>query len=92
MVVAGGRLALKAISPDPVHDVATIEYELVENGPVRLTIADMLGGESVVLAEANGTPGRHVARLDASALPSGVYIVTLGTPTGRASALMQVVR
>jgi len=92
LVTPGGRAALKGARPDPVHDAGQIEYELIEDGPVRLTINDMLGREVMLLLEEDARPGAGVIRFDGSKLPPGLYLITLRTPTGYLSAPMRIVR
>ena len=68
---------LEAPHPNPFNPVATIRYGLAEEGPVRLTVYDLLGRRVAVLLDGVQTPGRHTVRFEASRLSSGLYFVIL---------------
>jgi hypothetical protein len=79
LVDAAAGASLKPAAPDPVSGVSDIDYRTVEQGATRL-----------VLFDGPCSPGSHTARLDASALPNGLYLCILETPTQRLSQVMRV--
>ena len=71
--------ALHAGYPNPFAERATLRYDLPVAGRVRLAVYDVLGREIAVLVDADRLAGSHTARLDGTALPSGVYHVRMTT-------------
>jgi hypothetical protein len=82
---------LEANYPDPFPESTSIAYRLERSSHVRLTLSDMLGRELRVLHDGYAESGRHVTRLDASDLPSGIYLARLRTERGVRSRLVHVV-
>ena len=70
-------------APNPVRDATTIRYALPEPAPVTLTVYDVRGREVARLYRGERPAGFHDVRLDASDLPSGVYLyrITAGAFT-----------
>lgn len=81
LVRADGSFGLKGVRPNPIRSDAEIEFETVEDGPVSVTLYDALGERSAVLLEAPLPARTHLLRLDASALPSGFYVLKIRTAT-----------
>ena len=72
-----GELAL-AVAPNPVRGMTQIHFELAKSGPVEVAVFDLLGRRVATVLDGIPHPvGAHETRLDASALPSGVYVVRL---------------
>ncbi|MEM1042881.1 MAG: malectin domain-containing carbohydrate-binding protein [Bacteroidota bacterium] len=78
--------------PNPARGVATFGYALDEAAPVRLTVYDALGRRVGVLVDAWQEAGSHTARLDGSALPSGVYLWRLEAGTRTESGRLVLTR
>ena len=70
-------LALSAPAPNPARGAARLAYDLPRASPVRLAVYDALGREVAVLVDGDRPAGTHAASLDASAFPSGLYLVRL---------------
>ncbi|HLA64369.1 MAG TPA: T9SS type A sorting domain-containing protein, partial [Rhodothermales bacterium] len=85
-------LTLRAPAPNPVRHTATLRYGLPGAGSVRVVVYDALGRAVATLAEGERTAGWHEARLDASALATGLYIVRLETAGGSLVQRMTVAR
>ncbi len=81
LVRADGSFGLKGVRPNPIRSDAEIEFETVEDGPVSLTLYDALGERTAVLLDAPLPARSHLLPLDASALPSGVYVLEIRTAT-----------
>ncbi len=63
--------------PNPFSNQTTIPFCIPETGVVRLIVTDLTGKEVRVLANQKLPAGSHRFDLDASQLPSGVYLVRL---------------
>ena len=85
------RLSL-AVYPNPVREMAVLRYELPGAGPVRLEVYDVLGRRVRTLVEGEQAMGAHTARLAASGLASGVYLVVLRTDEQRLTGRLVIVR
>ena len=70
--------------PNPFNPSTTILYELKWDGPVSLTVYDVLGREVATLVNARQAAGRHAVVFDARRIASGAYFYTL-----RAGAYMK---
>ena len=87
-----GAAGLRQNRPNPFNATTVIEYEVVENGPTRLHVMDLLGRTAAVLVEGTVEAGRYTVAFDASALSSGTYLYVLQTPTQRFHKLMEVAK
>ena len=63
--------------PNPFNGQTTVPFYIPETGPVRLALTDMSGQEVLVLVNKTLTAGSHKYDVDASLLPSGIYLITL---------------
>ncbi len=72
---------LKQNHPNPFNPTTTIEYQFGEASEYSLTLYDALGRMLRVLDSGYKPAGAHSYVLDATALPSGVYLYRLETPT-----------
>ncbi len=87
-----GKAALRQNRPNPFNASTVIEYELIERGPTRLLVMDMLGRILTVLLDAEVEAGRYSISFDASSLASGTYVCVLHTPSQHFLRLMEVVK
>ncbi|MFO7315111.1 T9SS type A sorting domain-containing protein, partial [Rhodothermus marinus] len=90
--VQSGRALLVGNFPNPFQGRTTIQYELHEPMPVRLSIWDLSGHEVRVLIDAVQSPGRYTLTFEAADLPSGTYFLRLETPEGVQTHKMILVR
>ncbi len=90
--VSSGRALLVGNFPNPFQGRTTIQYELHEPMPVRLSIWDLSGHEVRVLIDAVQAPGQYTLTFDAADLPSGTYFLRLKTPEGVQTHKMILVR
>ena len=65
-----------AVYPTPTSRTATVEVTLPHAADLSVRVVDMLGREVLVLSRGAAEAGTHRLGVDASALPSGVYVVT----------------
>lgn len=63
--------------PNPFNPSTVIQWELAEEGDVRLTIHDLLGREIAVLVDDRLSPGVHSRTFEAATLASGMYLIRL---------------
>lgn len=70
------------------------EYELRfttgSPGPVSVTLFDLLGRNVSILIDRSFPAGEHRARLDASGLPRGLYLLVMNGPDGIVSTSVRV--
>ncbi len=78
---ATGRISLEPNHPNPFNSITQLTYETIEKGRTELYILDMLGRRVATLVDTDREPGRYRVYFDAGALPSGVYIAVLRTPS-----------
>jgi glycosidase len=65
--------------PNPFNPTTTIRYDIAHPGQVSLKLYDMLGKEVMTLVNEMKDAGSYSVSLNASRLPSGVYIYQLRT-------------
>lgn len=75
--VLPGAFALEQNFPNPFNPATDIRFALPVASDVRLTVFNVLGQETAVLAEGLHTAGIHTVTFDASLLPAGVYFYRL---------------
>jgi hypothetical protein len=63
--------------PHPLRFAGAVRYALPREAEVTLALYDVTGARRVVLASGPTAAGWHVARLDASRVPAGVYFLRL---------------
>jgi hypothetical protein len=61
------------ITPNPVTNIAQIQYNMAVEGRVQVSVFDMKGNRVAVVANGNQVSGIHTVDFDASALTSGFY-------------------
>jgi len=80
--VLPGTFQLVSSYPNPFNPEASIAFEVGDTRAVSIRVFDSLGRERAVLAnEQVFTSGSHTLRFDASALPSGTYLVRMTAGT-----------
>ena len=87
-----GTFRLDSVYPNPLSSHATISFTLPAAQDVRLAVYDVLGREVAMLADGVRAAGEQAVAFDASALPSGVYLVRLEAGTVRLVERVTVVR
>ncbi len=83
--------ALHGAAPNPAHDVTDIHFDLPEEAHVRVVVYDVMGREVARIVDETRQAGAHTARFEASALPSGVYLVRM-TAAGASGPFQQTQR
>jgi subtilisin family serine protease len=85
------RVELLGTAPNPVRGRATIRFAVPTRQKVILRLYDLLGRQVKTLVD-GPREGREEAVLDASDLPSGVYLLRLQHPGGSRTQKLTVVR
>jgi hypothetical protein len=82
------------VSPNPVHDNATIEFGLKSSAKVRITLSNLLGEEIAVLIDKNLESGVSTLNFSASdlKLTSSTYFITMQVDSNIVSKQVVVVR
>ena len=84
--------ALQANYPNPFNPTTTIQIDLPETAHVTLAVYNVLGHEVRRLESGSLPAGRHRYTVDASNLPSGVYLYRLETPAFLQSRRMMLLK
>ncbi|HYE57682.1 MAG TPA: T9SS type A sorting domain-containing protein, partial [Rhodothermales bacterium] len=74
-------VVLESVYPNPATIGATVRFGMPVPARVRVVLYDALGRERAVLVDEDLGMGMHRAPIDASSLPSGVYVVRMSTGT-----------
>jgi hypothetical protein len=88
---ADGKVSL-ANRPNPFNASTVVEYEVIERGETDLSIYDLLGRRVATLLHGEVKPGRYVLPFEAGALPSGMYVCVLRTPSEYRTLIMEVLK
>lgn len=73
------QFALKQNYPNPFNPSTTIEFDLAQSGPVKLSVYNLLGQKVATLVDSYLQPGAYRIQWEAVNLPNGVYIFRLQT-------------
>jgi len=60
--------------PNPFNPVTTIDYVVLQHGPVSIRVYNSLGQEVATLVNESLAAGQYQVTFDASSLASGVYL------------------
>lgn len=75
--------------PNPFNGTTDIRYLISDIRPVSLRVYDILGREVAKLVDERKAPGEYIARWNADAFPSGVYLY--GIVAGRFSVTRKMI-
>ncbi len=78
--------------PNPFNPSTTIRFSLANEEYVHLAVYNILGQQVRVLVDESIAAGQHEVRFPADALPSGLYLARLTTPTGSVVHSMMLAR
>ena len=73
-------------------NTSTIAYSLASIEPHKIIIANSLGAKAAEFTPAISQSGAQLFEFDNSSLSSGVYFVTIITPTEKSVAMFQIVK
>ncbi|MEO0155803.1 MAG: T9SS type A sorting domain-containing protein [candidate division WOR-3 bacterium] len=80
------------ITSNPVRDKFRVNYQVKNQGRVRIELYDVSGRLVAGLFESDMPAGQHGTKVETKALSAGVYFVVVDTPDGRFSERVVVVR
>lgn len=79
--------------PNPFNPGTAIQFHLAKTTRVTLVVYSVLGSEvRTILSNTNLGPGPHTVSVDASDLPSGMYLYRLSTPERTETRTMVLVK
>jgi hypothetical protein len=68
--------------PNPVQNQLNVNFGLIDNEPVSVSVVNTLGQTVLTEATQNLAPGNHELKVNTSTLSSGVYFIQVGTSKG----------
>lgn len=89
---AGSTFALTESYPNPFRNTMNIQYRVDTRMPVRIALYDVRGRLLRTLLQGERDRGTHMVRLDATALPSGTYLLVMESSSGRSTRPVHIVR
>ncbi|MEM8600815.1 MAG: PA domain-containing protein [Bacteroidota bacterium] len=89
---AAGTYRLAPVYPNPIATTAQVGFTLPAAENARVEVFDLIGRRVATLTDGLRAAGEHTVTLDASALPGGVYVVRLATPSTTLAERVTVVR
>lgn len=92
MEFSESRYELGQCYPNPTGNLTRIEYETMEDTPLRIDLRDTAGRIVAVLVDTFHQHGRYVLTPNASTLASGVYSYMMQTPNFTATRTMVVIK
>ncbi len=87
-----GKVGMIIIIPNPANESVEIKFDLIEKGPTKLTLTNLLGESIDILYENNGNTGQQAISYNINGLSSGTYYIILQTPTIIKSQQLEVIR
>ena len=90
--VGSKSVRLSTLYPNPSQDEASVMLMLAEATKARVAVFDVLGRRVAVLYDGPLGAGAHRLRLDAAALPAGVYVVRAVAGSERITRTLVVAR
>ncbi|MBI5323923.1 MAG: T9SS type A sorting domain-containing protein [Ignavibacteriae bacterium] len=76
--------------PNPVEDKGTLEFSLAETGPTQLILSNVIGQVVRKFIDESYEMGAYNLIFETSEIPSGLYYITLKTPTKVITKIMEV--
>jgi flagellar hook assembly protein FlgD len=74
-----GSFAINNPFPNPFNPTVTVEYTLRRSGLVEIQVYDAAGKLISEIFSGRQSEGKNVARWEAAAYPSGVYLIRVRT-------------
>ncbi|MDQ3110082.1 MAG: T9SS type A sorting domain-containing protein [Bacteroidota bacterium] len=71
--------------PNPATDAVNVSLNMVNNGKVSITLLNSIG-QQVLVENRELASGSNTILLNTSALPSGIYLVVVTTPSGNVTS------
>ena len=79
------------VYPNPMNDVGVVSFSLNKGEDITLTVTDIVGKSSIVMAQQYFGEGKHVFNISELKLQPGIYIVSLqvGNETAHQKIIVQ---
>lgn len=90
--LSNSYLSLSSNYPNPANETTTLNYYIVQNCDVKITLQDLTGSQIDQLYIGNKTSGKHTFTLDTRHYPAGIYFYTISTGTASKTGKMAIVR
>jgi hypothetical protein len=81
-IISPGSFVINNPYPNPFNPEVMLEYTLSRNGPVDISVYDVAGKLVAEIYSGKQSNGKNVARWEATAYPSGVYLIRVKTSDG----------
>lgn len=91
-IIDYGRAYMTETIPSPVDREARIEYKVIENSNVNISIYDILGNKIIELVNKFHEPGEYSIEINPQILSSGNYLYKLETPSMEIIKKMTIIR
>lgn len=75
------KFRIEKLYPNPFNPIAKLNYELLENTNLKITVNDISGKFVKSLFNSFQTPGNHSIFWNAEKYPSGIYFINITTST-----------
>ena len=72
-----GKARFLSVYPNPVCERAEIQYCLTQNSNVQIVLTDLAGRQISTILNEYQSVGEHRTKIDATALPAGIYLIRL---------------
>jgi photosystem II stability/assembly factor-like uncharacterized protein len=85
-------LAITQLKPNPLIDVATVEFGLDATTPLTISLVDVMGRTLKTLLSGTFTKNDYTMTISAAGLPIGTYFLVFRTPTELLTERLEVWR
>ena len=83
--------SIEKIQPNPTSGISSVYYSIPSHSDVTFELFDFTGRKCREVLLNNETAGRHQFELDASGLPSGLYMLHMTSGHDKRTGLLQVI-
>lgn len=80
------------IMPNPVTNIARIQYNIAQEGAVQVAVFDMKGNQVAVVANGTQASGMHTVEFNSSNLSAGFYYLTVRTANSQTTERLVIVK
>ncbi|MCX6154791.1 MAG: SBBP repeat-containing protein [Candidatus Kapabacteria bacterium] len=92
LVTISGKFELMAPKPNPSSNAVKLEFSSPENGMTQLFIMNSVGQQVKSIINKEVVHGTYEVDIPVSDLPSGIYFITLKTPTRNKTVKLEVTK
>ena len=66
--------------PNPFNPTTMVRFGVPKAAPVKISVYDILGRQTAILADKVYQPGYHIVKWDADGISSGIYFIRMESP------------